>query len=393
MVGLPPTPVFNVGETARIIYPQARARHRLRTRNPEAPDSAETAMIRDMEFCCPGCGRPLAVTSSHWSCTPCNMNWSIDQDGVALLSEKDYFFGTNRESMRRLLGELREMSPDQLEAETARLEDEYEDFSARYCSDPSRADWTFLGDFSDKIVLDVGCGFGSVSIPLAERARTVISVDATLERVRFLSILKRIRRISNIVPIHGDVTRLPLGPASVDRIVMVGLLEYAGHFSLGGSPRHQQREFLQYLCRRLRPGGELWIGIENRLSPRHFFGRTYHQDLPFTPLLPQAVANAITRMIRGEPYRLSLSSESGYRKMIAASGFEDTKFFYAFNDYRYPRFIASDKNCGVIREYIRSVRVGGSSRTRVGLAVITLLDRLRLAGTFAPCFFIRATKV
>lgn len=190
--------------------------------------------------------------------------------------------------MNKLLDELRNMSYEQLLSNVQRLEKDYRNFEYNYCLNPTRVDWTILGNFFNKIVVDLGCGYGSVSILLQRRAKFVIAVDSTLKRIKFLSTMAKIKNAKNVLPIHGDVTKLPLMPQSIDRVIMVGLLEYVGGkfwYSDNLSPRLKQIAFLKYIHSLLSDDGEIWIGIENQLSPVHFLDGTYHSELPFTPLL------------------------------------------------------------------------------------------------------------
>ena len=83
----------------------------------------------------------------------------------------------------------------------------------------------------------------------------------------------------------------------------------------------QQIEYLRKAHQALRPEGTLVLGIESRLNSIYFLGRTNHGDIPFTPLLPRALANKITMLIRNKPYTTYTYTNTGYRKLLGCAGF------------------------------------------------------------------------
>lgn len=343
-------------------------------------------------FCCYECGENLQIFDDCWKCLSCKEVWTVDEDGVVLMNENDYFFGADQKSINRLLDEIRTMNLEQLLDSVDQLEKKYSDFEYDYCLNPRRADWTLLGDFHNKVILDVGCGYGTISMQLSKRAKKVIAIDGTLERIKFLSIIKKLMNVQNIIPIHGNITRIPVESESIDSALMIGVLEYAGMFGGNGSPKSLQLQFLRYLFSLLSDVGELWVGIENKLSPSHFLGKTSHGDLPFTPLLPTKLAGIITRMIKGESYRLRLYSEWGYRSLFKQAGFNKIEFYYPFFDYKLPLFIASSRQHNIISHYLENFKYAVTWKGRIAISLIAFMDKFNLAGLFAPAFFIKAIK-
>jgi len=345
-------------------------------------------------LCCPHCNGKINITDTKWTCLNCYQEWSIDSDRIVRMLEDNYSFSADRKGMNKLLDELRNMSYEQLLSNVQRLEKDYRDFEYNYCLNPARADWTILGNFFNKIVVDLGCGYGSISIPLQRRAKFVIAVDATLERIKFLSIMAKMKNAKNVLPIHGDVTKLPLMPQSIDRVIMVGLLEYASGkfwYSDNLSPRLKQIAFLKYLHNLLSDDGEIWIGIENQLSPVHFLGRTSHGELPFTPLLPKYFANIVHKLIRKQSNETYLWTRSGYRRLLKQAGFKNIEFYYAFTHYQMPRFIASSDKNRIFSKYLDGLGAN-SIKLQIDLTLLKFLDKIKLAGLFSPSFFIKAEK-
>ena len=75
-----------------------------------------------------------------------------------------------------------------------------------------------LSDFLDgrDIVLDVGCGTGTASLCLAQKARKVIGLDNSRGMLDLARKRAKARRVSNLDFIEGDAFRLPFEPASFD---------------------------------------------------------------------------------------------------------------------------------------------------------------------------------
>lgn len=343
---------------------------------------------------CPSCGNKINILKTEWTCSVCANRWPIDSDGVLRMTQDDYSFSADRREMEDLLAELRTIPAGSLEIEKERLEKRYKDFDYDYCLNPWRADWTYLGNFSNKTIMDLGCGYGGVSIPVAGRQpRSQISVDLTLERVKFLSIVAKKRGVKGIIPVHGNALHIPVSPGSIDSVMMVGLLEYAAGFYHDKNIPAGERQvnFLKNVRSILSDLGEVWVGIENQLSPIHFFGRTYHGEIPFTPLLPKWLANLIHLKVRKKPYETLLWTRQGYRRLFHAAGLENARIYYAFPNYKNPRFISSTDQKAVISHYLAN-RAERTRKQRIILRAASVLDKARLAGIFCPSFFIKASS-
>lgn len=338
-------------------------------------------------FACPQCCCDLQLFTKKWVCPNCKKEWIVDNDGVVHFLADPYFFGADKKKFSELLNEIRKMTYDQFNLSIKRLEEKYRDFSYSYCLDVTRADWTVLGDFYEKTIVDLGCGFGSISLPLARKAKRVISLDATSERLSFLSLLAQLEGIKNIIPIHSDAFNLPLKHGSIDAFVVIGLLEWIGCSKKDVSPEELQKRFLKNLCNLLSNKGEIWIGIENRLNPYYFTGGTSHGDLPFTPLMPRFIADSIYRIVKGDLYRTRTYTKSEYQELLRSVGLREIEFFHTFPHYQRPNFISSHSEKKIISKYLKKANYTGRK-----LKILTLLDRFHLSEVFAPAFLIRAKK-
>jgi ubiquinone/menaquinone biosynthesis C-methylase UbiE len=104
----------------------------------------------------------------------------------------------------------------------------------------------------DTVAVDLGCGSGQVTLPLAERCATVLGVDVSSEMIALLQEKARSAGIENLQSKVGPIESLDLEAESVDLVVT----NYALH--------HLRDTDKQTVLARafgwLRPGGQLVIG-------------------------------------------------------------------------------------------------------------------------------------
>ncbi len=94
-------------------------------------------------------------------------------------------------------------------------------------------------------VLEVGCGTGHYTLPLARACKRVVAVDSSQNMLHFLERRLRRREVTNVTTLRGSLG-LPLDLGEqFDGVVAIGLLNYVP--DLAGA--------LRTLASHLRPGG------------------------------------------------------------------------------------------------------------------------------------------
>ncbi len=167
------------------------------------------------------------------------------------------------------------------------------------------------------------------------------------------------------MPVRADLHALPFASASLDVIAVNGVLEWAGlvdpQAGPGVAPREPdvlQEAFLRALRDILRPGGWLYVGIENRFGRAFLRGSSDHQGLRYTSLLPRAAARSYTRLRHArsprtgsvdEDYRAWTYSLAGYEKLLQRCGFEPPRAYAVVPGYNVPTRIVPLASRGPMR--------------------------------------------
>ena len=186
-------------------------------------------------------------------------------------------------------------------------------------------------------VLDIGCGWGNLSLSLARNFAAVYALDVVPERAVMASIRAREAGFANVTALAGgNAAHLPFRDASLDVVILNGVLEWVPvSFPDIADPRDAQLRLLREIARVLKPDGEVYIGIENRLGYRYFLGKPdEHSKLKYATLLPRSWANRYSLAKRREPYRTYTYSWRGYRKLLRDAGFTTARFYCPFPEYR-----------------------------------------------------------
>jgi ubiquinone/menaquinone biosynthesis C-methylase UbiE len=104
----------------------------------------------------------------------------------------------------------------------------------------------------EAVVLDLGCGSGQVTLPLARLAARVLAVDVSAEAIKMLQERALQEGISSIEALAQPIETLELEPESVDLVVS----NYALHHLRDAD----KEDTLRRAYRWLRPGGSLVVG-------------------------------------------------------------------------------------------------------------------------------------
>ena len=296
---------------------------------------------------CPLCLGPLTLDTNGLMCYACKNRFEVKNGIVDFAGEETIYLGEI--PLRDADEALRTAEKDGYE--TA-LEELVSKFPLRdYLLNGTRIDWLMhCLDFSKlNSCLDVGSGWGTLTFQLARWFNDVWSLEPVWERIKFQAIRAAQSSIS-VKPIRARAPPLPFGSEQFDLVVANGVLEWAGYLGSYRDPAEGQRRLLAEAYRVLKPGGCLYVGIENRFAWNNFLGARDHSGLPFTTLMPRKLADRVVRLfaesssiydqekILRKGYRTFTYSLWTYVKMLREAGFRDIDMYWVYPEYNTPIF-------------------------------------------------------
>ena len=227
-------------------------------------------------------------------------------------------------------------------------------------------------------VLEVGAGMGAITGALARTAKKVDCIE--LSKRRSYVNAERHKDLDNIEIFVGNFRDIHI-EKKYDAVVLIGVLEYAVYYVGGENP---YETFLNKIAECLKPGGKLYVAIENKLGMKYFAG--FHEDhlgKPFVGIEGYKKEDHVRTFTRSELSALALRC-----------GFEDLYYFYPFPDYKLPAVILSD-------DTIRDAEIDFDEDSNYDLDILKLFSQRKafagLKGTeeraiFANSFLLRAVR-
>lgn len=303
-------------------------------------------MIQQENLVCPNCHYKLKFDVENFFCEKCQLQFKIKNNIPIFLQSPGYWCNVNRETMNQLINDS-EKSGDWLNT-AKRIIPKYTNAFIPYY----RADAQFLFNVSkDSRVLDAGSMWGGLTIPIAQYCKEVYAVDQTWETLRFLQIRAKQLNLNNIILVVSPINKMPFPDNYFDYVVLNGVLEWLGvsqevildvhwkrkrkdKFTYKESPDKKQKEALKEIYRVLKPGGGIYVAIENRFGLQYFLGHPDdHMNIRFVTFMPRFIANFVTKLCRNTSYRTYIYSPKQLRRLISSAGFKNEKLYSVYPHY------------------------------------------------------------
>ncbi|GGN92971.1 class I SAM-dependent methyltransferase [Saccharibacillus kuerlensis] len=179
----------------------------------------------------------------------------------------------------------------------------------------------------NEIGLEVGAGCGALTGLLCEHSLRVDAIELSYKRASILA--NRNKDKKNLKVMVGNFNDFPLEEETYDYITLIGVLEYAAHYTATANPFH---DFLQNLYGKLKKNGRLIIAIENKFGLKYWAGAREDHTGEFFEGLENYKPGAKAKTF----------SKKELSQLVEGCGFENYDFYYPYPDYKMPKQIFSD---------------------------------------------------
>ena len=304
---------------------------------PAPPQTENSVLNQDRLWIQCTCGESLEMEGDSYICPRCGHELGYRREGVHILGRPIPYWGeVPQATMQHLLGEMQ--AGNWREAVKRLVPAPLHE----YILSPYRAAFEDVIDFPPGArVLEVGAGLGGIATELARKYR-VVALEGVWERTRFMALRAAQDGLNHFLAINGNINSIPFAPEQFDVIVVNGVLEWAAMADLQGNPTDVQILFLQRLRRLLKPGGMIYLAIENRIGWNELRGTADHSGLPYTSLMPRFLARWVCarsrryRSVFNVGYRTYTYSFFGYRRLFRRAGLEIRQTFISPYGYNLP---------------------------------------------------------
>jgi SAM-dependent methyltransferase len=292
---------------------------------------------------CPACREPLADGDDDWSCTGCGVRYPVRRGVPTLIraeSRSPGFVGVMKRSYEEPDKFLDLAEASGWEAALRAIQVPGEPDRLREAIAPNRVTWRHAaGVAPGTLVVDIGAGTGGVACQLAAQC-DVISVDRSFVDAAFVGVRARQQALRGLQSIVAEACELPLRDAVADVVTLIGVLEWIPTDFPGRDPRESQLHALREVRRVLKPGGRLYLAIENRYYFGYYLGVPEpHARLRHLSLMGRSEADRYSRETRGKPYLELTHSLGEYRALLAEAGFAQVDAYWLHPNYRLTHFM------------------------------------------------------
>jgi len=340
------------------------------------------------DWACPRCGGGLDRSDHEYSCASCETTWPVIDGIPHFVSEARYWGEIPEPKLQRVLAATRTQHWKEV---LGASEDPDIARAFTFIANLNRTSWQyFLPSGRGKSALCVGEGMGATAHALAANYACVVALEPVRARVEFMRQRFRQDRIDNVRIVRSGFPDVPFARQSFDLVVFNGVIEWLPSGQPSEDPTKVQLGALRKACELLRPGGHVYVGIENRWCYEYFLGaKDPHVGVPWVTILPRRVAHRLMRRAGSRRYDAYLYGSRGYRRLLRTAGFVDTQVFVAKDSYNDPAAIVPLQ--GAAPRYFFRTMNGKPSRPHRRV-FRWMAGRLGILGQVQYAFIVLGTK-
>jgi SAM-dependent methyltransferase len=289
-------------------------------------------------WACPRCSGALSRSDARHSCDSCGQAWPVI-DGIPHFVSDTPYWGEIPES--RLSWFLEQMKTRHWKEVLSAVDEPDVARAFTFIANLTRVNWQYLlSSGRGRTALCIGEGLGTTAHALAANYATVVATEQVLSRVEFMRRRFDQDGVKNVRIVRATFPDVPFAPASFDLVVFNGVLEWLPSGQPSEPPVQVQQASLRKAFALLKPGGHIYLGIENRWCYEYFLGaKDPHIGVPWVTILPRAMASWLTRRSIGRRYDTYLHGSGGYLRLLQEAGFTGVQVFIAKESYNNPESI------------------------------------------------------
>lgn len=299
-------------------------------------------------FACPRCLNDCLLQEyGKFICHKCDCSYEIIE-GIPVFRDNkaQFYWGLKQEKMEKMLNDVSTIGWHDA---MMRLLDnlpmkEAEIVWSRTLGPRRMAMNMLLPLHKEAKILDIGSGWGVISMNLARYCKSVVAMDQMMHHLKWLEAAAKEFGVNNISLVNGgDTLHLPFPSGSFDIVILNGVFEWVAS-NTTGNPKAVQQRFLKEVARVLNPEGIVYIGIENRLNYKYFLGYPEgHINMRFGALLPRPLTRLYLKLRRNQPFREYTYSLFGYKKLLRKAGLNKRMFYVSWPHYSSAGFMTPIK--------------------------------------------------
>jgi SAM-dependent methyltransferase len=247
----------------------------------------------------------------------------------------------------------------------------------------------YFKDISKLTALDVGCRYGAFTFNLAKELNKVIGIDVDANIIKETKV--KAESFKNLEIREESILKTKFKDNQFDLIVLEGVLEWVGCSNPHKSQIECQVQAIQECFRILKTGGLVYVGIENRFYPYHWF-KDPHGYTPFTAILPKSISIVLYQHLKNEYYGQNVMSYWGYQKYFKKV-FDKYQILIPLPTYKYLFKVSTFKGKELrykIKEVLKNKSIKKSHKIMIKLLQIT--SYFWLSKMFAKDFVIICKK-
>jgi len=306
----------------------------------------------DVKYQCPKCKGAIDRGKKLWHCQDCEKQYEVRR-GVPILSENENsglgFIWAD--DPNRFLDEVEKLGWKEA---LVRIQKPNAPNKLREALAPNRIMWQYLFEMdSSWKILDIGAGTGGVACQLAKNY-SVVAVDSSWCDVAFMHLRAQQDNLHQFETVVADALSIPIESNQFDLITMIGSFEWMPTSLPQNPPRQTQLQALLEAHRLLKPGGNLFLGIENRYYLGYYVGvPEQHTNIKYISLMNRDDSNILSQDLRnGSPYLEQTHSKDEYLELFKEAGFVDIQTFWLYPDYRLPNYIIPLDQSNIVKSFI-----------------------------------------